>query len=85
MSTEHFDTILQMVKGSNPVLPVREILMIPNNLRISAGGYDPCAFGTPGGAPRLLGPEYPVVVSGPYTYVYVSLDGHPTYVRLEGG
>ena len=87
MSVRHLEHIQQLVEGTDPsFVPTAAVLALPDNLEICEG-YNPCEFGTPTGAPRMLGPEYPVIVKDEYTYVYLRLriDGEvvSTYTKLR--
>lgn len=64
------------------VLPTAQILALPDDLHLCKTDYDPCAFGTPGGAPRQLGPLIPVVVDGAFTYVYAQDGKVAAYFKL---
>lgn len=69
MSMRHLLQLQDAVANPAQFLPVNDILKLPETLELQEG-YDPCAFGTPGGAPRMLSTNHPVIVHGPHTYVY---------------
>lgn len=65
----------------NWAVPIPQVLALSDDLQF-AHVYDPCAFGTPGGAPRQLGQQNPVVVDDKFTYVYVQDGKVAAYFKL---
>lgn len=89
MSIRHYNHLMEQVQGTQEhFMPVAQILALPDRLQFCNMDYNPCDFATPTGAPRMLGPDIPVVVNAEYTYVYMRLqmgDGDilSTYTKLR--
>lgn len=73
---EHFGN------DKNWIAPIPQVLALPDDLVLCDEPYDPCAFGTPGGAPRQLGPQNPVVVDGKFTYVFAQDGKVAAYFKM---